>query len=732
MPVIKRSRKKLIRIELIVVLQLLIFIISVSIALGYTYSTLFNVKNLFNNSSEQIHLTLNEAKNSITHRQSQHIKILNIYLDISRFKYQFELLILDPDLKDTEIRQISKQIMQQYEDLKAHFQTPLSQYETTLLDNIAIILDIGEELLITASPNSRQQLFRDTEDPINEITLSIKNIESQFKAENNALNKNLLVQMDQTNSNLKTLKSNTENIETVQLLILFLIVLVPGAIQIVFFRILHKRLLMLEGYATDIAQENFSLPPFSAKDKTGHLAIQLALMGRRLRQLLNFSRNEHKRANEALEEVKQLAYYDPLTGLENRRLFNMQLRKAIDSSSSHSQQDMLIFIDLDNFKEINDTMGHEIGDELLKELAHRLTLIVRTSDHLARMGGDEFAILVFNQPDNGHKLVQRINQELSEPMIINDLEVQVTVSIGIAAIDPQSTSPSELMRCADLAMYHAKSQGRNTYQHFSDNMKEKVQVRLNLTRELRTAIKQQQFQLYYQAKLSFEDCATIKGAEALIRWIHPEQGMISPARFIPVAEETGLIMEIGDWVLTQACQEVVHFMAQTKRSINVAVNISARQFYGPSLVQTIARILEDTHLPPEQLEVEITEGVMLSDIKHATDILKQLKALGVRIAMDDFGTGFSSLNYLRQLPIDVLKIDRSFIHHMFDHTKNQAIVKTIIELGKHLNMEVVAEGIETKKEAEFLREQGCHTGQGFLFARPAPIESLPVAIEPII
>ncbi len=722
-----QTRKRLLPIEAIMLVQMIVYTVILLLVTGYAYNELIKAGSVFDVTHKETKTTLEEVQSALKNRIRVHTELLEINHSIKSFESEFNLLTFDPERTDDKVIQIIQELTDHTEHLKGFSHVLSAEKLDSLLENISIVLDVADELLITPGFNYRYQLFRDTVDPIVELSLSIDHTTHQFADENNKLSDKLVTRMEKADTDLSDFNNHTSKLGNLILLSAISVLLIAVAMQIIFFRNLRSRLIMLAEYADDIAHEVVRPPPFKSRDKTGHLAVHLALMGRRIRHLLKISREENKRADNALKEVEKLAYYDPLTGLENRRLFNEHLNDAFELSKRYANNAILFFLDLDNFKNINDSMGHDIGDELLKELANRLKHILRSSDHLARLGGDEFGIIAFHQPDNGVRLVQRINESLRQPVIINDQEIEITVSVGITDVESENISVSDLMRRADLAMYQAKAEGRDTYKYFSRTMQDRADQQMDLTRELRNAIKHQQLQLFYQPQIDLIS-GTIKGAEALIRWIHPERGMIPPDIFIPVAEETGLISEIGDWVIDTACTDAASYLAQ-RQPITVAVNVSARQFYGRSLSKYINNILQNTQLSPGFFEIEITEGILLDDIDHAISVLKQIRDLGVRISLDDFGTGYSSLSYLKQLPIDVLKIDRSFISNMLEHRKDGAIVKTIIELAHHMDLTVVAEGIETEQEASFLREHRCHFGQGYLFARPAPFENLLAATE---
>lgn len=718
----KRIRRRLLPMGSIMILQAMVFVVTVALAIGYSYTELNKANEVFETTHEETKSALQEVQIALSNRIRLHSILINIHHKVDAFQAEFDLLTLDPDRTDRKIHKIMGDLFLLAEKLESYREVISAAEMDAFLENVGIVLDIGDELSITQGLNYRHQLYKDTVEPIEALTVSIEQATRKFTNQNRELRAGLLSRMGNADAELTDFKDHFASLNQVFLITVIIVILVPGAMQLGFFRNLGSRLEMLERYADDIAREKIGPPPFSARDKTGHLAIHLALTGRRIRQLLKVSRDERARADEALKDVEQLAYYDPLTGLQNRRLFNLHLSEVYELTKRYPENAILFYLDLDNFKSINDSLGHDAGDELLKIMAKRLSTILRSSDHLARLGGDEFGIIAYHQSDNGLLLAGRISQEINRPTTISNQEIVVTASIGIAVVESAGESSSELLRRADLAMYQAKAEGRNNYQYYSRELQDKLEYHLDMTHELRNAVSQQQFQLYYQPQVDLND-GSVSGAEALIRWIHPERGMIPPDQFIPLAEDTGLIMDIGEWVLNTACVDAIRF-AEQQEMITIAVNISAKQFYGPSLAKYIEGILRLTALTPEQLEVEITEGVLLNDMDHAIDILNQLRDLGVGISLDDFGTGFSSLNYLRKLPIDVLKIDRSFICNMFEDQKNQAIVKTIIELGHHMSLKVIAEGIETTEEAEFLRDNGCHIGQGYLFARPAPIETL--------
>ncbi|WFS04556.1 bifunctional diguanylate cyclase/phosphodiesterase [Rhizobium tumorigenes] len=428
---------------------------------------------------------------------------------------------------------------------------------------------------------------------------------------------------------------------------------------------------------------------------------------------------------EAQERAAHLAHHDALTGLPNRVLFRDRLNVAIASHREETARIAVICLDLDHFKEVNDTLGHGAGDVLLQQLSGRLTSCVRRSDTVARLGGDEFAIIQVgvNQPHEAEQLSRRLINALKEPFSIDGQELHIGVSIGIAIADLADGDPERLLKNADIALYRAKQAGRATYKIFEPKMDMELQARKALEHDLRQAVLKNELEVHYQPLIDLET-RTITGVEALVRWRHPTRGLVSPADFIPLAEETGLIIPIGVWVLETACTQAVEWP-----NLRVAVNLSPVQFRSRELIETVEDVLRRTGLPAERLELEITESVLINDANAALSILNALKTLGVKIAMDDFGTGYSSLGYLNSFPFDKIKIDKSFIGDMNAQEKSGAIVRSVISLGQSLNMITTAEGVETIEQANFLTEEGCDQLQGFYFSKPVTAVELSRFLE---
>jgi diguanylate cyclase (GGDEF)-like protein/PAS domain S-box-containing protein len=419
--------------------------------------------------------------------------------------------------------------------------------------------------------------------------------------------------------------------------------------------------------------------------------------------------------------IRTLAYYDPLTKLPNRTLFKDRLGQALASTRHYGESLGLMFVDIDRFKTVNDALGHVLGDELLRTIAQRLQNIVEEGMTLARLGGDEFALILpgIKNADEAVHVVQRLFSALTEPFVLDGHELYVTASVGITLFPDDAEMPEALIANADLAMFRAKDVGRNTYQFFTSDMNASSFEQLNLELSLRRAVAEEQFEVYFQPKMRLAD-GTLTGMEALVRWRHPDLGLVSPARFIPLAEETGLILPIGEWVLMRACEYTRGQQEAGHAGLRVSVNLSARQFRQADLPDRVASILDETGLAPDSLELEITESDIMRDAGQAVEQLYQFKAMGVHLSIDDFGTGYSSLNYLKRFPIDVLKVDQSFTRDVTVDPDDATIARAVIALAHSMRLSVVAEGVETEEHLDFFRAEGCDEAQGFLLGRPMP------------
>jgi len=439
------------------------------------------------------------------------------------------------------------------------------------------------------------------------------------------------------------------------------------------------------------------------------------------------------RNTEAEAEIHRLAFYDPLTQLPNRRLLLDRLQQAIAASARSGREGALLFIDLDNFKTLNDTLGHDKGDLLLQQVAERLTAGVRETDTVARLGGDEFVVMLEGLGAGPEKagpqarmVGEKILAALNRPYLLGEHKHHSTPSIGVAVFGENHDSVEELLKRADLAMYQSKAAGRNTLRFFDPEMQAAVTARAGLETELRQGFQDNQFLLHYQSQV--DGRGNLTGVEALVRWQHPQRGLVPPGQFIPLAEESGLILLLGQWVLQTACAQLVIWAGQPAMAhLTVAVNVSARQFHHPDFVEQVLAILDRTGADPLRLKLELTESLLLADVEEVIARMTVLKARGVGFSLDDFGTGYSSLSYLKRLPLDQLKIDQTFVRDVLTDPNDAAIAKAIITLGQSLGLAVIAEGVETEGQRGFLASHGCDAYQGFLFGRPVPAEGLDAA-----
>jgi diguanylate cyclase (GGDEF)-like protein len=430
-----------------------------------------------------------------------------------------------------------------------------------------------------------------------------------------------------------------------------------------------------------------------------------------------------------------MSIQDDLTGLFNRKAFLHRLEHAISYCNRYHTKCAVMFVDLDGFKPINDALGHACGDELILQAANRIQSIVRDSDILARVGGDEFMVLLthVNHPNDAARVAIKINRALHPPFEINNNKYHITASIGIAIYPNDSSEANKLIQYADCAMSMVKKRGKNDYQYYKSDLNVEAEKMMRISNDLRLAIESNQLQLYFHPQLCAKS-GELVGLEALLRWNHPELGMVPPTLFIPIAEEMGFIGNIGQWVLIKACESYLSWQEQGLTDFTVSVNLSIKELQSEYFVERIAQCIEHYPIDPKRLQFEITESIFANDAQAIIDKLHQLKSMGFQIAMDDFGTGYSCLSYLKDLPIDVIKIDRSFVQCLTfqDSQRHRSIIAAIIDLAKRLDMTTLAEGVETEEQAEYLRSIGCEHFQGFLFAKPMPFEETTNYIRKIL
>jgi len=509
----------------------------------------------------------------------------------------------------------------------------------------------------------------------------------------------------------------------VLLILSFIIYLVAQKMQ----KSISNRIVTLEQISRRISHSNnYSIRvPNYGEDEIGSLARSFNLM----LETIENNQHERDRAHEALhinrrrlesavKDLQYLANYDSLTQLPNRALCMDRIKIAVKAASRENIMMAVMFLDLDHFKDVNDSLGHAIGDQLLKYTSQRLQEHIREDDTLARLGGDEFVIILnrIKKTENVIDVVEKIVSSFEKPFELSGFQVSTTVSIGVCLYPNDGMDVDSLMKAADAAMYKAKDAGRNTFEFYESHLNQLANRRHQLANELRNAIKNDELHLVFQPQLNLPNNKII-GAEALLRWQHPILGNISPAEFIPVAENSGMIKEIGDWVLDQACMMLAKCL-QEQIIIRIAINLSALQFKQADLASSIGDTLKAYRIPPHLLEVEITESMVMRDVNKAVAILEEIKSMNIRIAIDDFGTGYSSLSYLRRFPLDALKIDQSFVDELVVDKDDTAITLAIISMAKSLRLEVIAEGVETKQQFDFLAKNHCDDVQGYFFSKP--------------
>ena len=430
---------------------------------------------------------------------------------------------------------------------------------------------------------------------------------------------------------------------------------------------------------------------------------------------------EYQQRQEGERRIEYLAYYNVLTGLPNRTLLLDRVTQAVQTAARNKWYVALLYLDLDQFKTVNDSLGHNFGDLLLKAVAQRLRALVRSEDTVAHIGGDEFVVVLPNLKDHIHSSVvaQKILEEIRLPYLIEHQELHVTASIGISICPNDGSDGLTLLRTADTAMYQAKASGRHAYAFFAAEMTARAQETLRVSNDLRRAIERKEFILHYQPQIDLAS-GRIVGAEALIRWQHPEWGLVFPGKFIGVAEDTGLIQPMGDWVLREACRQNKAWQVAGLPHIDIAVNLSAKQFDHNQIAHLTTEVLKESGLDAKYLELEVTESIIMQNVEQAISVMNMLKTIGVKLSIDDFGTGYSSLSYLKRFPLDKLKIDQSFVRDIEVDADDAAIVTAIIGLAKSLNLRVIAEGVEKKMQLDFLRKGDCDEMQGYFFSKPIP------------
>lgn len=470
--------------------------------------------------------------------------------------------------------------------------------------------------------------------------------------------------------------------------------------------------------------------------KVGHFQIIGELfLDKNGKPFLAGTTQEITRRKQDEAQIERLAFFDQLTRLPNRGFLLNRIEHVLAIRQRGDNNGAVLFIDLDNFKALNDSHGHAKGDELLQHVGRRLQTCVRHCDTVARFGGDEFVVLleelgaiVVDAASHANHVAEKIIQEMNAPFVLQGLTYRITSSIGVALIHGENIDSGELLKRADMAMYQAKNEGRNTMRFYSPQLQREVNRRVLLEAEIRQAVADQAFELYYQPQVDKEE--RIIGVEALIRWNHPARGVILPREFIPISEELGLIMEIGRWTLEQGCRQLVEWSRRpSTMNLTLSVNISTRHFHHANFVEQVVKVLESTGADPNNLKIEITESLLIKDIEDAVSKMLALKAKGINFSLDDFGTGYSSLGYLKKLPLDQLKIDQSFVRDVLTDESDAVIAKAIVALGRSLGLSVIAEGVETEGQRDFLADNDCHDYQGYFYQKPLPLSSFSEFVE---
>lgn len=446
-------------------------------------------------------------------------------------------------------------------------------------------------------------------------------------------------------------------------------------------------------------------------------------------ELLLIAMRDIRERKETEKAIYHLAFHDSLTNLSNRRSFMNHLRNEIMSSKMSNTKLSILYIDLDNFKMINDQWGHNVGDLVLNEAANVIQSAIKGKDVAARLGGDEFAVMLKNVQDDNDTvhLVEHILHKFQQPLKVNEQEFSLTCSIGLAHFPKHGDSPEELLRNADTALYYIKERGKNDFMVFDQKMEDQSFERRLLESAMREAIREEQFYMEYQPKIKMSS-KELFGMEALVRWKHPDLGVIPPGKFISLAEETGLIIPLGEWILRESCRQMVAWQKEGFPLLNVSVNISVRQLEDDRFIEKVEAIIQETGLNPKWLEFEVTESV-LADVKNTVPVLREIRKLGIQISVDDFGTGYSSLSYIKDLPIDTLKVDRSFVRDIHENYESKAIARAIIDLARSVGLNVIAEGVELQEQVDVLSNDGYEFGQGYYYSRPLDVESFANFVE---
>ncbi|MGB5742135.1 MAG: EAL domain-containing protein [Sedimenticolaceae bacterium] len=670
---------------------------------------------------------------------SQHLlpafKLLHsLDITVSRHLAEFELYVLDADRGHESLTSSLSDMQSAFDRFPRDLHAATAIDRDELEEIVAVFGDITNEALDVRSPNQLQQLLSDSEDVFAEFQSSLA--DTKTRLDNTVLesSEHMTQDLRSAGANLSTQRRLLSRLERTSVGSLSLLVLLLLIVSALLFRVLQRRLGKVSDYARAIADGRYKSDiDFESSDHIGDVAESVSHMGTRLASLLEESQKKTEIAVHAERAALKLANFDTLTGLPNRQHFFSILESVLTQARQLEEKVAVAYLDLDDFKKVNDSFGHSIGDELLCAVADRLKHNIRESDSIARdtcdspppklsrLGGDEFTFLITSVHDAGEArtVARRVLDTLARPYLIGTRELSITPSVGIAVFPNDGDSVEALLKNADMAMYQAKAHGRNNVTLYSEEIGERNRRKLNLERDLAKAAERGELSIHYQPKVDLNSNRII-GAEALLRWQHPKRGSVSPADFIPLAEESGLIVPIGKWVLQQVCTQLSDWATHGIAQVPIAVNISAKQLACGDLIGTVRDCLEASDITADSIQLELTESVLMSDTDLVVRMLNELKGMGIHTSLDDFGTGYSSLNYLKRFHLGALKIDRSFVRDIETDADDASIVKAIIGLADSLGLDVVAEGVENERQVDFLRRHGCRTAQGFLFSPAVP------------
>jgi len=655
---------------------------------------------------------------------------------VNRHVAEFELYVLDSDRDNGHLVESLSWLQHAFDDFPEGSRDFEAIDQQNIREILGVFVDITYEALEDRSPNKLVQLLSDSEDVFKEFRAELGNIRRGLDNAVTLLGTDITNDLLDSRQNITLQQAMLKRLETISNWGLSLLIFIVLIVSIMLFRTLQRRLGAVAEYAHSIADGNYSASiDFVSKDKIGEMAESVSHMGDSLATLVAELGHKAEAAKRSAREARRLAYYDSLTGLANRQQFVERLEAILEKAQQSQEKVAVAYLDLDGFKKVNDSYGHNMGDQLLCAVADRLTHSMRDDDTVARsvsdstaqepsrLGGDEFTFLInrVHSRNEAEKVARRILSALDRPYEIGGRELIVTPSIGVAVYPEDGSTVSELLKHSDMAMYQAKESGRNNIKLYNAALSEQQIRMISLEQDLAKALEREELSLHYQAKIDLNSRQVV-GAEALLRWRHPQRGMVSPVDFIPLAEESGLIISIGDWVLEQACSQLAEWKSDNIVPVPIAVNISAKQFAHSDLRTRVSECLKATEIGADFLELELTESALMADTERAIETLKELDNIGVKSSLDDFGTGYSSLSYLKKFPLSTLKIDRSFVRDIEEDMDDAAIVKAILALSKSLGLKVVAEGVENEQQADFLWNHGCQQAQGYLFSKPIPAQ----------